>query len=288
METPRALRRRTSCGRTIARSVGLLIVSMVLAGLDAPVRAQNADEHADEPSGLEFRTIHFEKKLADSSRPEGCCTFQTFEYPEFFTGAPEQALAIINQLIREYWPRKYDKGITIDSLANYALERYREYKRDDPDSGSPWGSTYSARIVLNAHGLLSLAFKYDGYQGGGHSNYYTDFINLDAQTGARLELHDVMSDGYEPLLDSIGEREFRSARKIPAEKTLLEAGFDFQDNQFRASPNFTIEPSGLVFWYNPYDIADWAAGPTKISVSYAEIRDLIRPNGPLAPLIPDH
>ena len=47
------------------------------------------------------------------------------------------------------------------------------------------------------------------------------------------------------------------------------------------SDNFGVMREGLVFHYNPYDVAPFALGPTTITLPWAAVGRHVRADGPL-------
>ncbi|HLH18807.1 MAG TPA: RsiV family protein [Bryobacteraceae bacterium] len=41
--------------------------------------------------------------------------------------------------------------------------------------------------------------------------------------------------------------------------------------------NFALTDESLIFYYNTYEIASHADGPTEVEIPLSEIRDLLRP-----------
>lgn len=50
------------------------------------------------------------------------------------------------------------------------------------------------------------------------------------------------------------------------------------------SLDHSIGATGIAFFYNIYEIASYADGPTELLLTYHEITDLLKPDGLMAPL----
>jgi hypothetical protein len=66
--------------------------------------------------------------------------------------------------------------------------------------------------------------------------------------------------------------------------SLKHAGYEFPHDAFALNDNFSIGANGITFFYNPYEIASYADGPTELLMTYREINELIKPDGPLGGL----
>ena len=42
------------------------------------------------------------------------------------------------------------------------------------------------------------------------------------------------------------------------------------------SKNFLLSPDGIKFYYNAYEIAPYAAGPTEITIPYESLKDILK------------
>ncbi len=96
-----------------------------------------------------------------------------------------------------------------------------------------------------------------------------------------ISLDECFNEGYETELNNIAEKIFREQNKIPAGTDLNAAGFWFEDNKFEVSDHFAILNKGLLFYYNAYEIAPYAFGPTELIVPYNEIKKIISADGPI-------
>jgi len=50
------------------------------------------------------------------------------------------------------------------------------------------------------------------------------------------------------------------------------------ENKIAYNDNFAVTKEGLKFYYNNYEIAPYASGPTEILITYSELNDLISKN----------
>ena len=71
-------------------------------------------------------------------------------------------------------------------------------------------------------------------------------------------------------------------RRLPAGAELGAAGFWFEGGRFKLNENFAVTPTGLLFFFNDYEIAPHSFGATSISLPWSQVMPLIRTDGPLA------
>lgn len=85
-------------------------------------------------------------------------------------------------------------------------------------------------------------------------------------------------------LTQIAEKHFRESKGLKLTDSLSEAGCEFPNDTFALKDNFSIGAKGITFLYNTYEIASYANGPTELFLTYHEIKDLLKPDGPLGSL----
>jgi hypothetical protein len=234
-----------------------------------------------------MRTI--ERSHGTPDDPITCCATVFIEYPEI-TNAPSDTArdslnaAISGQLLSTY---EADSSITeVAQIAERFIEEFSELLSETASASLPeWETRHDVSVMLNDYGVLTLEFFWQAYTGGAHPNSTTHFVNYDIAAGQQLTLQDILIDDYEVSLTDRATDIFREARGLSDDISLTEAGFWFEDGLFSLTDNFAIGLEGLTFYYNPYDIAPYAMGPTEFTLPYELITDLIRMPGPIDPLI---
>jgi hypothetical protein len=70
------------------------------------------------------------------------------------------------------------------------------------------------------------------------------------------------------------EQKFREINEIGPHDNLNEKGF-FWDGKFQLPANIGLVPEGVQFFYNSYEIAAYAVGPTEFVLTWEELGDLL-------------
>jgi hypothetical protein len=234
-------------------------------------------------SSIEYELRVVERSSGEPGDNATCCAVFTAEYPEIVRAPTDEAEDSINAAVFQYLLSSHQNDSTISSieqLADRFLENFKEFKQKNSDAAvSEWEEQRDISVLLNDYGLLVLEFYWQAYTGGAHPNSTTQFANFDIMTGRRLGLSDLLIDGYEEPLARIVESHFREARGLDPAVSLEEVGFWFEGGKFKLSDDFAIRDNGLTFYYNAYDIAAYAMGPTEVIVPYEELSDLIKKDG---------
>lgn len=145
----------------------------------------------------------------------------------------------------------------------------------------PWYDERKVSVLYRDRQVISLQLEEKLFAGGAHelSTVLLESYSLDRVD--RLSMADLFVEGSAARLNELGEKKFRELRGIAPGRSLADAGFDFPGGIFRLSANFAIRAEGVVFRYNPYDIGPFSLGATDLLLPNAEIRELLRPKGPL-------
>ena len=92
-------------------------------------------------------------------------------------------------------------------------------------------------------------------------------------------LNDILSPGYEKVLNFLAEKDFRKIRELKPGESLEAAGFWFKDGKFKLTDNFVIQKDGLKFLFNDYEIGPHVLGSTEIFVPYSDLKQIIKTDG---------
>jgi hypothetical protein len=170
-----------------------------------------------------------------------------------------------------------------DSLAARFLAGHAQIVAAFPGGPRDWNITRDIALETLPFGLSTLRIEDVRYEGGAHGMARITYQSFDPATGARLRLVDLADSTGRDSLEAMGERAFRAARELSEDVDLQEAGFFvWNGGDFALSENFGVTRAGLVFHWNPYDIAPYSEGPSTITLPWEAVRRFIRADGPLA------
>ena len=211
---------------------------------------------------------------ADSSR---CASYEV-SYP-LFKGLDS---AVVKSLMQQIdasvsMGNPEAQGESMETIGKKFVSDFDEFREEMPDYGMGW--YYEARVDVEilTDTLLSLSVKEEYFTGGAHGGHGTYFININPRTGAEFTLANYFKPQFEEPLRQIGDRMFRREHEIADTASLQENMFEFADDRFHLNDNYGFTRDGLVFYYNNYEIAAYAAGPTEVRISYDSLKELMRP-----------
>lgn len=140
--------------------------------------------------------------------------------------------------------------------------------------GGCWELQVDCDTTFSSPAILTVRQETYTYSGGAHPNTQTRLQSFSRRTGHALQLTEVVSDTTALL--GLVERAFRKQQDIRAGQDLEAAGYFLRDGQFFLPGTFGIGRDGLIFLYNPYEIAAYAVGPIQLTVPYSSLKAILK------------
>jgi hypothetical protein len=116
------------------------------------------------------------------------------------------------------------------------------------------------------------------YAGAAHPLPFSRAVNFDLRSGRIIDLDELFMDGvdYLPRISDYAMNDLREQGVLLWEEGALPSAENYE------SWNITME--GLLFTFDPYQVAPYAAGFQEVLVPYEVLQDLLREGGPVPPL----
>jgi hypothetical protein len=201
-----------------------------------------------------------------------CASYQV-EYPEF-EGLTPVANDSVQRHISELLSPGNPEAAGIEVAGREFIGQFESFLREFPEAGAGWYFNSKVSVLLATDTLLSLQSDLDFYTGGAHGSYGSYFVLIDPHTGASLSLDAFFSGVQWDALNRVGEEIFRAA--YCDGNSLAEAGFTFDNDLFRLNRNAGFTSEGLLFVFNPYEIAPYAMGSQSVLIPYEKMDSLRR------------
>ncbi|MBQ9492963.1 MAG: DUF3298 domain-containing protein [Oscillibacter sp.] len=201
----------------------------------------NTDYHYDEGLGMVVNSMETYLPGADAATRE--------EYPE---------LCAALDRFRE------------TALAN-AREAYqdREAMLPPEDPGQAFGGEVRSLIRRADARVVSIVNYWWDYSGGAHMSYGYGAANFDTATGAEITLGDILTEEGKLTINS------RIGQELNTVYASLSPGGMVAD-YLLDDYTFSLEPDGVTFWFNPYEIASYADGLLTVKLYFDRDADLLR------------
>lgn len=246
---------------------------LILLAIFAFFGCENFNFGTQEP--LSFEEKNYEKKIGlCAEKSEQCMTLQ-MSWQEA-KGGVDSVRNKLNLFIHQtnlslltMGEYEFETDMELDSAVIELGEEYMDYLDDSEFAGS-WFFESKNTITYIDTMYVSLETVQSSFTGGAHPNSGVAKAVFDIKTGIQLEIHDIVKDtsGLKKEL----EKEFRKEREIPSEKSLTEAGFWFEKDVFTFPVNFGITENGMEFYYNSYEVAPYADGPTEVLIDKSVLK----------------
>lgn len=205
-------------------------------------------------------------------------------WPEFETGMTRALLQRLNEAVRELATSpSFDerRAGSVDGTARKLIAAWKARIQEKSGPVERWSNQRKVEILYRDPAVLSFRYEEKLSAGGAHDLSTVLYASYSLDRIDRLSMADLFVEGAARQLNELGEKRFREQRGIAPGRSLADAGFDFPGGVFRLSSNFAVTAEGMVFRYNPYDVGPYTLGETEVLLRTAEIRDLLRPKGPL-------
>jgi len=237
------------------------------------------------PPKPQFRveTRKFERQISGcgdaSKRAEPCLTFHV-EWPEVVDAVTPDAKAKLNTAIQA----RLQPAEAAHGLEQEAAEFIADYQRTRsafPKAAIAYFVRRQVQVIYAGPSLISIEFNNEEFRGGAHPDSTRSYLNLRPRSGSVVDISELLVGGTMPRLLTVAERIFRRTRAIDDGTALSVAGFSFPTDHFSLPENWGVSRAGLVFHYNPYEVAPLKLGPTTIVVPWNELNGILRPDAGL-------
>ncbi|MGI6425255.1 MAG: DUF3298 and DUF4163 domain-containing protein [Tepidanaerobacteraceae bacterium] len=194
-----------------------------------------------------------------------------FSYPHIDNPNNAEGITAINN----YYETQFNHFLTtiVPKGKNAALE----FKKVAMEAGFdfyPLAFEREASIYYNHNNLLSvLNMEYEN-TGGAHPNSYWSSETFDVKTGKTLALSDIFGLSQEESLEKVYEIVIS---QIEASKEKDNYYFeDYEENvkNYYSENDFILSPEGIIFYFQHYAIAPYAAGIPTFELPYEDAEDL--------------
>ncbi|MDZ7315871.1 MAG: DUF3298 and DUF4163 domain-containing protein [candidate division KSB1 bacterium] len=208
----------------------------------------------------------------------------SFSYPHFYGNAAADSLnRFVKELIVVHTLNE-PADVEIEDAAQWFVDQFREYIIKS-DYSQNWELKISIDVIYQSPKVWTLRLDTYRFTGEAHGNSYVELIVFDPRNGQRLLPEDFTDRREALLLQQVAESKFREQHQIPADASLEETGFWFEEDQFYLTGNFGVTKEGFLFIYNPYEIAPYALGRTELLITWEELRPFLKPTNPLSDTI---
>jgi len=253
-----------------------LLAILAISSILFSCGSSNSEEKSTtktQPWSLEFNSLR---------KSEADCTGDTCTYIELsipvLSGGSVDARSRINEYVdatfREALKSRLPEPNSMapfPDLAESFLEGYKLFNMEFPESDAAWYLELKGDSSILTDEYFTAIVKDNDFMGGAHPNSYTTIQSFDLEDGKRI---DILSRYDSASVYQMAEAEFRTIHQIPDSIGLNDAGMMFENGNFALPENMGLSPNGLLLYYNSYEVASYATGPTKIHIPYSKLESV--------------
>lgn len=210
----------------------------------------------------------------------------TLEYPLINDDVTEPALQNINAYIAGFIldsERPVKEFPNIKKQADKLFHEYDEAYAEFPRT-STWIVDKQVKVASKLGPLVCLSFSESSYKGGAHPNSNTFYKIFDLSDGRLVNINEIIDSTQMNALNKIRFEVLKKQKnEILKEEDWLSYMFQesFEPNgSFYINNNMKVTKDTIEFYYNSYEIAAYAFGPTELKIPVNQIKPLLLKSSP--------
>ena len=227
---------------------------------------------------IPFRTASFEDlvtyPLSDNSE-DSLDVAVFFQYPEESLAAEFQPFASMTSgIISIIFDMSADTAGVEATAAAYEenlLEFYRNECSSPSADNRSWFDYLNGYFSGRWRGYVSYIFEYESFHGGAHPMNTLTAAVFRISDGAQVSESELFIDGYEKPLGKLLTARLPDA--LENDKDALES---ILVPEILPNGNFEVSPSGITYYYQPYEIGPYYLGVIAVNIPWKDARPLLR------------
>ncbi len=225
--------------------------------------------------------LFFEKSSGNcESDTSSTCTTVTITYP-YFSGTlnPDVEQTVNNKVTSLLVDNMLYDSLSYGDYEAFANAFINEYNELQEEFGEAFGWQYDGdvSILRNDSAVLSLKADTYVYTGGAHGISLVRYLNINPATGQTYSMQDIFQGPYQEVLNKKVRKAFMDRKGFDSEEELSDQGYSFKEGQF-FTDNFGVLPDSIVFYFNQYEVASYAKGPSRLAIPLASLDSVLRVN----------
>ncbi|MEP4534378.1 MAG: DUF3298 domain-containing protein [Cyclobacteriaceae bacterium] len=258
----------------------ILLISVFSCDNSGTKESETKDTSATENQVTKPLAYKLETKIKkESPCVNDDCSKASVSFPKFSESQKgyQKLNDVIDQKVRELlagYVMNSSAEQSINQIMGAFVKSYTDFKKEFPESKTPWYITFDSKVSYTSDDFISLAFEVETYSGGAHNLTETIYSNISTKGKEISKLSSFFRDRQ--AIKVIAEELFRDQKNIDAEENLSSAGYLFDKDNFELTDNFGFSDKGLIFYYNSYEIAAYSEGPTRITIPFNSLKGNFR------------
>jgi hypothetical protein len=145
-----------------------------------------------------------------------------------------------------------------------------------PAHVNDWTMNISNEIYKYSDDIQTVVFDISFYTGGAHPNSGYKSFAFDVKKGTELTLQDVFLNGDIPwdTISKLVQDDLTTHLADLSDATTIEQGTGINPDNYK---NWALTSDSLIFFFDPYQVAAYVAGPQKVEIPFAALHTLLAP-----------
>lgn len=146
------------------------------------------------------------------------------------------------------------------------------YAEEPPAEGMPYEMKATYRLSRPSPLAVSVTWDVANYTGGAHGNLDIITKSYDLKTGDPVDIYDLFKD-LETALNHMSAYAYKALSETLGDmrvEDMLRAGTTPDADNFAS---IALIPTGVRVYFQPYQVAPWAAGPQSVDIPLEELTD---------------
>ncbi|MEZ7867843.1 MAG: DUF3298 domain-containing protein [Paludibacteraceae bacterium] len=243
---------------------------------------------------METEILDFSKKfyLSEDTTLGGLSFQAETEIPVKFHNK-EVLENVRKQIIANIFGEVFNNFPTDSILPKYANNLFLDYKRSNETYLANNAEIKESPLILENEiqiqgvamylddRILSYSYERYAFMGGPHGNSSRLLYNFDLTNSHLIKESDLfIADYTESLTRLIKQQIVEDNAEMESVADLND--FHFFEDQIKPNNNFYITAEGIVYVYNPYDIAPYSTGQTVVLLTFEKLRPILKPENQIA------
>lgn len=224
-----------------------------------PFKVHKLDEVKLLGTGTDSPVAIFHATLLEAASPDGDNLNKTIQNRFFKITDLLPAKAVLPAAGSDFFSRYIERNTQLNTAENY--------------SKLNWEQNRKMYVIYNRNHKISMAMHDYAYTGGEAGLKLTRFLVYDLINEREIRLNDLIPADALPELKRLISQKLRQDLGLPDDEPLNNHGYYHRD--IETIDNFYWIENGLVFHYNPYEIAS-DKGETEILISWKQLNKMLK------------
>ena len=235
---------------------------------------------------IEFYEVHNSEQFTEEFESDGDDEFSDLhnngerefdvrvdmQFMQSGNGLSEDVCRLINAQLIEILLNQSSEQTADEAVESYIKEMEAQFHKDK--MVREYIDQLEGKAEYGFENVINYRLTQSVFAGGAHPSTTTTILRFNAMTGDFISLDNVFPTSNHDALIGLLTEKLMKDNGVDSMEGLHEIGYlEFMD--MFVTTNFALREDSIEFYYNEYDIAPYAYGPSTICLDYATIEPLM-------------